>query len=349
MIFLFLRDWRTTLIPVLVIPVSLIGAFFVMYVAGFSINVLTLLALVLAIGLVVDDAIVVLENVYAKIEAGMAPVEAGVVGTREIFFAVIATTVALVAVLLPIFFLGGLTGRLFREFGATLAGAVIISSFVALTLTLDAHAPGCSRSAPRQPWLYRATEPFFRWLTGAYRGQPGQLPRPAAGWRCRSSSPVWRRSRLFGRLLPAELAPLEDRSRVAVSFKAPEGATYEYMDRYVQAVTEMMHGRLSRAPRADDGDLARLRRLDLGQLGLRAALAGRPGGARAQPDGGRRRSAPAARRLSRAPAPSSPRIRPSRSAGGAASRCSSCSRRRPSSGCKSACRPFSSGPSARRR
>ena len=117
-IFLFLRDWRTTLIPLLVIPVSLIGSFFVMYLAGFSINVLTLLALVLAIGLVVDDAIVVLEIIYAKIEGGLDPMEAGVEGTREIFFAVIATTVALVSVFMPILFLSGLVGRLFREFGA---------------------------------------------------------------------------------------------------------------------------------------------------------------------------------------------------------------------------------------
>ena len=132
-IFLFLRDWRTTLIPVVVIPVSLIGSCFVMYVAGFSLNVLTLLALVLAIGLVVDDAIIVVEVIYAKIEAGHEPHSAGGEGTKEIFFAVVATTVALVAVFMPILFLGGLVGRLFREFGLTLAGAVIISSFVALS------------------------------------------------------------------------------------------------------------------------------------------------------------------------------------------------------------------------
>ncbi len=237
-IFLFLRDWRTTLIPVLAIPVSLIGAFFVMDAAGFSINVLTLLALVLAIGLVVDDAIVVLENVYAKIEGGMAPAEAGVVGTREIFFAVIATTVALVAVLLPIFFLGGLTGRLFREFGATLAGAVIISSFVALTLT-SMLTTRLLKKRERQPWLYRVTEPFFRGLTAAYRDSLGAFL--AHRW---LALPILvaclAAIALFGRLLPAELAPLEDRSRVAASFKAPEGATYEYMDGYVQAVTEMM-------------------------------------------------------------------------------------------------------------
>ena len=159
-IFLFLRDWRTTLIPVVVIPVSLIGSCFVMFLAGFSLNVLTLLALVLAIGLVVDDAIVVVEVIYAKIEGGLDPQKAGVEGTREIFFAVVATTVALVAVFMPILFLGGLVGRLFREFGVTLAGAVIISSFVALTLT-PMLATRLLKKRERQPWLYRTTEPFF--------------------------------------------------------------------------------------------------------------------------------------------------------------------------------------------
>ncbi len=237
-IFFFLRDWRTTLIPVLAIPVSLVGAFFIMDAAGFSINVLTLLALVLAIGLVVDDAIVVLENVYSKIEAGLEPAEAGVVGTREIFFAVIATTAALVAVLLPIFFLGGLTGKLFREFGATLAGAVVISSFIALTLTSMLTTRLLKRRA-RQPWLYRKTEPFFRRLTEAYRGsleaflERRWLALPVLAL-CLAGI------LLFMQILPAELAPLEDRGRVAVSFKAPEGATYEYMDAYVEAVTEML-------------------------------------------------------------------------------------------------------------
>ncbi|MEQ9305807.1 MAG: efflux RND transporter permease subunit, partial [Marinoscillum sp.] len=134
-IFFFLRDWRTTFIPVITVPIALIGSFFVMYALGFSINVLTLLGIVLAIGLVVDDAIVVLENIYSKIEDGMEPAEAGKKGTNEIFFAVISTTVALTSVFFPIVFLQGLTGRLFREFGITVAVAVIISSFVALTLT----------------------------------------------------------------------------------------------------------------------------------------------------------------------------------------------------------------------
>src|SRR5690606_9927696 len=127
-IFAFLRDWRSTLIPVLAIPVSLVGVFFVMYLAGFSINVLTLLGVVLAIGMVVDDAIVVLENIYTKIEAGKSPIQAGIEGTKEIFFAIVATTLALTAVFLPILFQGGLTGRLFREFGLVIAGSVVISA-----------------------------------------------------------------------------------------------------------------------------------------------------------------------------------------------------------------------------
>jgi multidrug efflux pump len=134
-IYFFLRDWRTTIIPVLVIPVSLIGSFFVMYMAGFTINVLTLLAIVLAIGLVVDDAIVMMENIYTKIEQGMQPVQAGLEGSKEIFFAIIATTITLIAVFFPIVFMEGQTGRLFREFSIVIAGAVAISSFVALSLT----------------------------------------------------------------------------------------------------------------------------------------------------------------------------------------------------------------------
>src|SRR5690554_2987415 len=134
-IFLFLRDWRTTFIPALTIPISLIGVFFVMYLMDFSINVLTLLGIVLSVGLVVDDAIVVLENIYTRIEKGEKPKIAAEKGTEEIFFAVLATTVALSAVFLPVIFLTGTTGRLFREFGIVVAGSVIISSFVALTMT----------------------------------------------------------------------------------------------------------------------------------------------------------------------------------------------------------------------
>jgi multidrug efflux pump len=230
-IFLFLRDVRTTLIPLLVIPVSLTGAFFVMYALGFSINVLTLLALVLAIGLVVDDAIVVLENIFSKIESGLEPLHAGVVGTREIFFAVVATTLALISVLLPVMFLGGLTGRLFREFGATLGGAVIISSFVALTLT-PMLSTRLLRRHQKHSWFYRRTESFFRGMAGAYR-------KALTGWMARRwlAVPLILVCAglivLFFRILPAELAPLEDRGSIRVSAKGPQGATYAYMDRFM--------------------------------------------------------------------------------------------------------------------
>jgi multidrug efflux pump len=233
-IFLFLRDWRTTVIPVLVIPVALIGSFFVMYIAGFSLNVLTLLALVLAIGLVVDDAIVVVEVIYAKIEAGLDPQSAGIEGTREIFFAVVATTVALVAVFLPILFLGGLVGRLFREFGVTLAGAVIISSFVALTLT-PMLATRLLKKRARQPWLYRATEPFFKALASNYREYLTTVLRRR--W---LALPVvlacFGLVVIFLQVLPRELAPLEDRSSLSISVRGPEGATFAYMDRFMDRV-----------------------------------------------------------------------------------------------------------------
>src|SRR5215207_2351711 len=166
-VFVFFREWRTTLIPVLAIPVSIVGAFAVMRAAGFSINVLTLLGVVLAIGLVVDDAIVVLENIYAKIERGIPPLQAGVEGTREIFGAVIATTVVLAVVFLPLLFMGGLSGRLFREFGVTIAGAVLISAFVALTLTPMLSARLLKRQEKRGR-LFTATEPFFVWMEAAY-------------------------------------------------------------------------------------------------------------------------------------------------------------------------------------
>jgi multidrug efflux pump len=230
-IFLFLREWRTTLIPVVVIPVALIGSFFVMYLAGFTLNVLTLLGIVLAIGLVVDDAIIVLENIYRKVEAGRPAVAAGIEGTREIFFAVIATTVALVSVLLPILFLGGLTGELFVEFGMTLAGAVVISSFVALTLTpmLSTRVLRGRRGHSR---LYVRTAPFFAWLADTYRRSLQALL--ARRW---VALPIILACAglivLFMAILPAELAPLEDREAISLDARAAEGATFEYMDAFV--------------------------------------------------------------------------------------------------------------------
>lgn len=240
-IFLFLRDWRTTLIPVIVIPIALIGAFFVMYIFGFSINVLTMLGIVLAIGLVVDDAIVVMENIYAKIEMGMNPIEAGLRGSREIFFAIISTTTALVAVFLPIIFLEGLTGRLFREFGMVLAGAVVISSFVALTLS-PMLSTKILKKREKHNIVYRATEPFFAGLNSLYRKSLSAFLK--VRWAAFIVVAVTAGMiAYFGYTLQQELAPLEDRSRVRIFATGPEGATFEFMDRYVDTVIKAVNER----------------------------------------------------------------------------------------------------------
>ena len=237
-IFLFLRDWRTTIIPVITIPIALIGTFFLMYVLGFSINVLTMLGIVLAIGLVVDDTIVVLENIYAKIEKGTPPVDASLEGAKEIFFAVVSTTVALAAVFLPVIFLQGLTGRLFREFGLVIASAVVISSFVALSL-----APMlCSRILKRrkqQTWLYRKTEPFFEWLNQRYNRSLESFMQYrwlAFGVIAASVGLIY----LFLNTLQQELAPLEDRGQLRMLASGPEGATFEYMDHYVDQLVQVV-------------------------------------------------------------------------------------------------------------
>ena len=235
-IFLFLRDWRTTLIPIIVIPIALIGTFFILYVAGFSINVLTMLAVVLAIGLVVDDAIVVLENIYAKMEKGLPAIEAGILGAKEIFFAVVATSLALVSVFMPILFLGGTTGRLFREFGVAIAGAVIISSFVALTLTPMLATKILSAGAEKNRF-YQMTEPFFEWLNTIYKNSLESFMK--VRWM------AFVIMALAGGLIALlytniqqELAPLEDRGQMRISASAPEGASYEYMDTYVDRMIE---------------------------------------------------------------------------------------------------------------
>jgi len=237
-IFLFLRDWRTTIIPVLVIPIALIGSFFIMYLAGFSINVLTLLAIVLAIGLVVDDAIVVLENIYSKIESGQQPMMAGILGSKEIFFAVIATTAALVSVFMPILFLGGITGRLFREFGVVIAGAVMISSFVALSLT-PMLSTKLLKKREKQNRFYTATEPFFIKINKAYKSslQSFMKRRWLAPLTILASGGL---IYLLMSTLPQETAPLEDRSRVRMFAQAPEGASYEYMDNYMDRLVTLV-------------------------------------------------------------------------------------------------------------
>ncbi|HOI31242.1 MAG: efflux RND transporter permease subunit [Bacteroidales bacterium] len=235
-IFFFLRDWRTTIIPVLVIPISLVGSFFIMYIANFSINVLTMLGLVLAIGLVVDDAIVVLENIYSKIEKGVRPLQAGIEGSAEIFFAVIATTVALAIVFLPVIFLEGITGRLFREFGVVLAGSVIISSFVALTLT-PMLSTKILKKREKHNWLHQATEPFFQKLNSLYANALTAFLK--VKW---MAFVVIGLSALLiyglGKNLPSELAPIEDRSGMRVVVTAPEGSTFEFMEDYVNEMID---------------------------------------------------------------------------------------------------------------
>ena len=246
-IFLFLREWRSTFIPVVVIPASLIGAFFIMYVAGFSINVLTLLGIVLAIGLVVDDAIVVLENIYTKIEQGMSPLEAGIKGSSEIFFAVIATTVTLIAVFFPIIFLKGVTGRLFREFGVVIAGAVGISAFLALTLT-PMLSVKILKSHSHHNWLYRKTEPFFVWMNTGYRNSLASFLKRRY-WAVIIMVIAFGSIIIIGKVLPSEMAPLEDRSALMIRSVAPEGTGFEYMNQYMDDLTKIMQKKTPEASR----------------------------------------------------------------------------------------------------
>ena len=237
-IFVFLRDWRTTLIPVIAIPISLIGSFFIMYVAGFSINILTLLAIVLATGIVVDDAIVVLENIYAKIEGGMDPIEAGHRGSKEITFAIISTTVTLAAVFLPIVFLSGLTGRLFREFGVVVAGSVLISAVVSLTLTPMMSARWLKhRSKPSG--FYASTERFYVWLTDGYSSLLAKfLQRRWLTFPIMAACVlmIW----FIGKAIPSELAPNEDKSRFMLMSTAPEGTSFDKMDAYLSDIIQLV-------------------------------------------------------------------------------------------------------------
>ena len=237
-IFLFLRDWRVTLIPVLVIPVSIIGSFFVMYMLGFSINVLSMLAVVLSVGLVVDDAIVMTENIYNRIEKGMTPLQAGIDGSREILFAIISTSITLLCVFVPIVFMQGQTGRLFREFAFVIAGAVVISTFAALTFTPMLSTKILVKREKKNAF-YAWSEPFFeglnryyskslefvlrnRWITLATM----VLALGAAVW-------MWTKT-------PSEMAPMEDRSQVTVRTQGPEGVTYEYMRDYTERINDVV-------------------------------------------------------------------------------------------------------------
>ena len=231
-IYLFFRDWLIAIRPLIDIPVSLIGAFFIMYLAGFSINILTLLAIVLATGLVVDDGIVVTENIYKKIEKGMPPLEAAEKGSNEIFFAVVSTSMTLAIVFLPIIFLQGFVGSLFREFGIVMAGAILISAFVSLSLTPVLNVK-LARKNHKHSKFYERTEPFFIKMTDGYRRSlTSFINRRGWAWGILLASFLL----IFGvgSLLQSELAPLEDRSLLRLQVTTPEGTSFDYMDKYMQ-------------------------------------------------------------------------------------------------------------------
>ena len=241
-IYFFLRSWRATIIPILVIPVSLIGSFFIMYLAGFSINVLTLLAMVLAIGIVVDDAIVVMENIYVKVESGMSPFEAGLKGSKEIYFAIISTTITLVSVFFPIVFLQGITGRLFREFGIVMAGTVAISAFLALSLT-PMVSTKLLRHEKSHTWFYRKTDHFFQNLNNGYKNSLSSFlkhRRYAFMILAVAVGLIF----LLWTTIPSEMAPLEDRSQITINMSATEGATYEYMLAYADDLADLVEQKI---------------------------------------------------------------------------------------------------------
>lgn len=239
-IYLFFRNWGIAFRPLIDIPVSLIATFFIMYLCGFSINVLTLLAIVLATGLVVDDGIVVTENIYKKVEEGMHPMEAAIKGSNEIFMAVISISITLAAVFMPVMFMEGFVGRLFREFGVVIAAAVLISAFVALTLTPMLNAYLMRQGGPKKSKFYNFTEPYFVKMTTGYANSLRKFMNHK--W---VSFPIlalclgiigW-----FWVHLKKETAPYEDRSLVNVSITGPEGSTYEYMQRFMAKMTDLVN------------------------------------------------------------------------------------------------------------
>jgi multidrug efflux pump len=233
-IYLFFRDWLIAIRPLIDIPVSLIGAFFIMYLCGFTINVLTLLAIVLATGLVVDDGIVVTENIFKKMEQGMNKWQAAKEGSKEIYFAVIATSITLAIVFLPIIFLQGFVGRLFREFGIVVAGAVLISAFVSLTLTPVLNVK-LTRKTHKHTWFYTVTEPFFRGMENGYRSSLSAFMK--VRWLAWVLVAICFGIIYFiGSSIPSELSPLEDRNQFRLSVTAPEGTSFDYMDRYIDRI-----------------------------------------------------------------------------------------------------------------
>jgi multidrug efflux pump len=237
-IYLFFRDWIIALRPLIDIPVSLIGAFFIMYVAGFTVNILSLLAIVLATGLVVDDGIVVTENIFKKLEAGMPKWQAAKEGSKEIYFAVISTSITLAVVFLPIIFLEGFVGRLFREFGIVVAGAVLISAFVSLTLTPVLNVK-LTRDFHHHSWFYRKTEPFFKGMDNFYKNSLTRFMK--VRWLAFVIIAICAGIIYFiGGSLQSELAPMEDRSQFRLQVTAPEGSAFEYTDQFIERINNLI-------------------------------------------------------------------------------------------------------------
>lgn len=236
-IFFFFRNWLIAIRPLIDIPISLVFTFFIMYIAGFSINVLTLLAVVLATGLVVDDGIVVTENIFRKLEGGLPIRKAALEGSREIFFAVISTSITLAVVFLPVIFLQGFVGSLFREFGVVVAGAVLVSAFVSLTITpvLNVYL----NRGTGHGKFYERTEPFFRGMENGYkRLLKGFLRVRWLAWVIvlASGAMIY----LIGKNIPNELAPLEDKSTIRFQMTGPEGSSYSYMVKEGEKLTNFL-------------------------------------------------------------------------------------------------------------
>ena len=238
-IYLFFRNWAIAFRPLIDIPVSLIATFFIMWLFGFSINVLTLLAIVLATGLVVDDGIVVTENIFKKVEEGMSPIEAAIKGSNEIFFAVISISVTLAAVFLPVIFLEGFVGRLFREFGVVIGAAVLVSAFVSLTLTPMLNAYLMKGGEQKRTKFYDATEPYFQKLNSGYAQYLERFVKHK--WISFAIIGVcFGLIFLFFNILQKETAPLDDRSGFVMRMSTPEGSTYEYTDRFMQEMSRLV-------------------------------------------------------------------------------------------------------------
>lgn len=238
-IYLFFRNWAVAFRPLIDIPVSLIATFFIMWMLGFSINVLTLLAIVLATGLVVDDGIVVTENIFKKVEEGMTPIEAAIKGSNEIFFAVISISITLAAVFLPVIFLEGFVGRLFREFGVVIGSAVLVSAFVSLTLTPMLNAYLMKGGEQKRTKFYDLTEPYFIKMNKGYAFYLERFIKHK--WYSFGIIFVcFGLIYLFFNVLQKETAPLDDRSGFVMRMSTPEGATYEYTDRFMQEMSQLV-------------------------------------------------------------------------------------------------------------